>query len=68
MSQRYLPIECVICRRAFPIKYATAIPRVTCGKRTHEIAAYVCDSRKCFLRASWETLSPNISHATKEAS
>lgn len=68
MSQRHLVIECVICRSPFPIKYATAIPRLdTRGALTPEIAAYVCDSRRCFWHASWETLrTPSIAHAAKE--
>ena len=70
MSQRHLLIECVICRSPFPIKYATALPRVDAyGTLTHEIAAYVWDSRLCFLRARCESLpSPRFSHTTKEVS
>jgi len=63
MSQRHLVIECVICRSP------CLIPRLdTQGALTPEIAAYVCDSRRCFWHASWETLrTPSIAHAAKEA-
>ena len=68
MSQRHLVIECPICHSPFLIKYAMKIPRLDeQGKLTPEIAAYVCDSRRCFMRATWETL-PRVSHAPKEAS
>lgn len=57
MSQRHLVIECAVCHSAMPIRYAIRVPRLDDrGAHTPDIAAYVCDRFRCFLRASQQTV------------